>query len=281
MSPAIRPFKAAVLQYTARGTQHDTLPIVEALIGAAASAGVDIVCLPECANFLAANKTALKEQVEDEANSPTLDLLSALAKKHRIIVSAGSLMMANTASAETDTRVANRSFLINEHGAIIARYDKIHMFDADVGDGKSYRESDHFRPGQQMVDIQTSRGHFGLSICYDVRFADLYRKLAQNGAEILTIPAAFTRPSGAAHWHVLQRARAIETGCFVLASAQIGTHDDGRQTYGHSLIINPWGEVLADARTMEEGFMIAEIDLSQVASARRKIRNLQHEPDYR
>ena len=261
MSPAIRPFKAAVLQYTARGTQRDTLPIVEALIGAAASAGADIVCLPECANFLAANKTALKEQVEDEANSPTLDLLSALAKKHRIIVSAGSLMMANTASTETDTRVANRSFLINEHGAIIARYDKIHMFDADVGDGKSYRESDHFRPGQQMVDIQTSRGHFGLSICYDVRFADLYRKLAQNGAEILTIPAAFTRPSGAAHWHVLQRARAIETGCFVLASAQIGTHDDGRRTYGHSLIINPWGEALADAGTMEEGFVIAAIDL--------------------
>ena len=237
--------------------------------------------MPECANFLAANKIALKEQVEDEANSPTLDLLSALAKKHQIIVSAGSLMMANTASAETDTRVANRSFLINEHGAIIARYDKIHMFDADVGDGKSYRESAHFRPGQQMVDIQTSRGHFGLSICYDVRFADLYRKLAQNGAEILTIPAAFTRPSGAAHWHVLQRARAIETGCFVLASAQIGTHDDGRQTYGHSLIINPWGEVLADAGAMEEGFVIAEIDLTQVASARRKIRNLQHEPDYR
>ena len=281
MPPAIRPFKAAVLQYTARGTQQATLPIVEALIGAAASAGADIVCLPECANFLAANKTALKEQVEDEANSPTLYLLSALAKKHQIIVSAGSLMMANTASAETDTRVANRSFLINEHGAIIARYDKIHMFDADVGDGKSYRESDHFRPGQQMVDIQTSRGHFGLSICYDVRFADLYRKLAQNGAQILTIPAAFTRPSGAAHWHVLQRARAIETGCFVLASAQIGTHDDGRQTYGHSLIINPWGEVLADAGAMEEGFVIAEIDLTQVASARRKIRNLQHEPDYR
>ena len=281
MLPAIQPFKAAVLQYTARGTQQATLPIVEALISAAASAGADIVCLPECANFLAANKTTLKKQVEYEANSPTLNLLSALAKKHRIIVSAGSLMMANTASAETDARVANRSFLLNEHGAIIARYDKIHMFDADVGDGKSYHESDHFRPGQQMVDIQTSRGHFGLSICYDVRFADLYRKLAQNGAEILTIPAAFTRPSGAAHWHVLQRARAIETGCFVLASAQIGNHDDGRQTYGHSLIINPWGEVLADAGTMEEGFVIAEIDLSQVTSARCKIRNLQHAPDYR
>ena len=254
---------------------------MEALVGAAASAGAHVVSLPECANFLAPNKTALKEQAEEETNSPSLDLLCALAEKHKIILSAGSLMMAGDAALEKDNRVANRSFLISEHGEIIARYDKIHMFDADVGDGKSYRESDHFRPGYKMVDIQTSKGHFGLSICYDVRFADLYRRLAQNGAEILTIPAAFTRPSGTAHWHVLQRARAIETGCFVLASAQIGTHDDGRQTYGHSLIINPWGEVLADAGTMEEGFVMADIDLSEVASARRKIRNLKHAPDYR
>ena len=151
----------------------------------------------------------------------------------------------------------------------------------DVGDGKAYRESDHFRPGAEIVDIQTSIGHIGLSVCYDVRFARLYRQLAKKGAEILTIPAAFTRTSGQAHWYVLQRARAIETGCFVLASAQIGTHDDGRQTYGHSLIINPWGEVLADAGTMEEGFVIAEIDITEVAAARQKIRNLQHEPDYR
>ncbi|MEC7243666.1 MAG: carbon-nitrogen hydrolase family protein, partial [Pseudomonadota bacterium] len=260
---------------------EETLPIAEALITAAAEAGAKIICLPECANFLAADKTSLKAKAEEEANSPSLALFTRLAKKHQIILSAGSLMMAGDQKKNGDDRLANRSFLIDETGKIAARYDKIHMFDADVGDGKAYRESDHFRPGTEIVDVQTSIGHIGLSVCYDVRFARLYRQLAKKGAEILTIPAAFTRTSGQAHWYVLQRARAIETGCFVLASAQIGTHDDGRQTYGHSLIINPWGEVLADAGTMEEGFVIAEIDIAEVAAARQKIRNLQHEPDYR
>ena len=189
-------------------------------------------------------------------------------------------MMAADPDNPEDNRAANRSFLITQDGAIAGHYDKIHMFDADVGDGKSYRESDHFRPGTSVVDVPTNKAHFGLSICYDVRFARLYRDLAHRGAEIITIPAAFTRPSGQAHWHVLQRARAIETGCFVLASAQIGTHDDGRETYGHSLIVNPWGEVLADAGTMEEGFVMAALDLEEVTIARQKIRNLQHAPDY-
>ena len=272
--------KAAVLQYTARGTQDETLPIVEALVTGAAKAGAEIICLPECANFLAANKPSLRKHAEDEADSRSLALLTNLARKHHIIVSAGSLMMAADPNNLEDNRAANRSFLITQDGEIAARYDKIHMFDADVGDGKSYRESDHFRPGTNMVDVQTSKAHFGLSICYDVRFAGLYRKLAQQGAEIITIPAAFTRPSGQAHWHVLQRARAIETGCFVLASAQIGTHDDGRETYGHSLIVNPWGEVLADAGTMEEGFVTAVLDLDEVVIARQRIRNLQHAPNY-
>ena len=272
--------KAAVLQYTARGTQDETLPIVEALVTGAAKAGAEIICLPECANFLAANKPSLRKHAEDEADSRSLALLTNLARKHHIIVSAGSLMMAADPNNPEDNRAANRSFLITQDGEIAARYDKIHMFDADVGDGKSYRESDHFRPGTNMVDVQTSKAHFGLSICYDVRFAGLYRKLAQQGAEIITIPAAFTRPSGQAHWHVLQRARAIETGCFVLASAQIGTHDDGRETYGHSLIVNPWGKVLADAGTMEEGFVTAVLDLDEVVIARQRIRNLQHAPNY-
>lgn len=272
--------KAAVLQYTARGTQDETLPIVEALVTGAAKAGAEIICLPECANFLAANKPSLRKHAEDEADSRSLALLTNLARKHHIIVSAGSLMMTADPNNPEDNRAANRSFLITQDGEIAARYDKIHMFDADVGDGKSYRESDHFRPGTNMVDVQTSKAHFGLSICYDVRFAGLYRKLAQQGAEIITIPAAFTRPSGQAHWHVLQRARAIETGCFVLASAQIGTHDDGRETYGHSLIVNPWGEVLADAGTMEEGFVTADLDLDEVVIARQRIRNLQHAPNY-
>jgi len=281
MSPSTPLPKAAVLQYTARGSQEETLPIAEALITAAAEAGAKIICLPECANFLAADKASLKAKAEDEANSPSLALFTRLAKKHQIILSAGSLMMAGDQKKNGDDRLANRSFLIDETGKIAARYDKIHMFDADVGDGKAYRESDHFCPGTKIVDVQTSIGHIGLSVCYDVRFAQLYRQLAKKGAEMLTIPAAFTRTSGQAHWHILQRARAIETGCFVLASAQIGTHDDGRQTYGHSLIINPWGEVLADAGTMEEGFVIAETDITEVAAARQKIRNLQHEPAYR
>ena len=223
-----RIIKAAVLQYTARGTQEETLPIVEALIGAAADAGAEIICLPECANFLAANKLSLKNLAEEEAYSRSLVLLKSLARRYRVIVSAGSLMMAADPNNLEDTRALNRSFLITQDGEIAGRYDKIHMFDADVGDGKRYRESDYFRPGTSVVDVPTNKAHFGLSICYDVRFAGLYRNLAQRGAEIITIPAAFTRLSGQAHWHVLQRARAIETGCFVLASAQIGTHDDGQ-----------------------------------------------------
>ena len=280
MTSDARITKAAVLQYTARGTQEETLPIIEALIEAAADAGAEIICLPECANFLAANKHSLKKLAETEANSRSLALLTSLARRYQVIVSAGSLMMAADPDNPEDNRAANRSFLITQDGAIAGHYDKIHMFDADVGDGKSYRESDHFRPGTSVVDVPTNKAHFGLSICYDVRFARLYRDLAHRGAEIITIPAAFTRPSGQAHWHVLQRARAIETGCFVLASAQIGTHDDGRETYGHSLIVNPWGEVLADAGTMEEGFVIAALDLEEVTIARQKIRNLQHAPDY-
>jgi predicted amidohydrolase len=280
MTSDARIIKAAVLQYTARGTQEETLPIIEALIVAAADAGAEIICLPECANFLAANKPSLKKLAETEANSRSLALLTSLARRYQIILSAGSLMMAADPDNPEDTRAANRSFLITQDGKIAGRYDKIHMFDADVGDGKSYRESDHFRPGTRLVDVPTNKAHFGLSICYDVRFPSLYRNLALRGAEIITIPAAFTHPSGQAHWHVLQRARAIETGCFVLASAQIGTHDDGRQTYGHSLIINPWGEVLADAGTITDGFVMADLNLEEVTIARQKIRNLEHAPDY-
>ncbi len=267
---------AAVLQYTARGTQEDTLPVVERLIRAAARDGADIVCLPECANFLAADKQQLKQLVEDESSSVSLALLTRLASDCNIIISAGSLMM----RSDTDSRAANRSYLILRDGRIAARYDKIHMFDADVGDGKHYHESDHFCPGKRLVTCQTEYGHFGLSVCYDIRFAALYRALAQQGAEIITIPAAFTRPTGAAHWHVLQRARAIETGCFILASAQTGRHDDARLTYGHSLIVNPWGEVLADAGDTDEGFVCAGIDLSEVRAARARIRSLRHDVDF-
>ncbi len=235
-----------------------------------------MICLPECANFLAADKKSLSELVEQEESSISLNLLQKLALELGVIISAGSLMM----TSDKDARAANRSYLIRQDGTIAARYNKIHMFDADVGDGRSYRESDHFCPGSELVCCETDLGCIGLSICYDVRFAEMYQKLALKGAEILTIPAAFTQKTGEAHWHVLQRARAIETGCFVLASAQIGVHDDGRRTFGHSLSVNPWGKIIADAGTTEQGFAIAEIDLDEVSKARSRIRNLQHRPDY-
>ena len=269
-----RMVQVAVLQYCAGKDQNTTLPVVSRLVTAAAANGAKLICLPECANFLAANKSALCTQAETEANSQSLACLTALAKTHQVFISAGSLMM----QADGDDRQANRSYLISPDGAILARYDKIHMFDADVGDGRAYRESDRFRPGDEMVHCQTDIGHVGLTICYDIRFPNLYRRLGQAGVEIITIPAAFTQTTGQAHWHVLQRARAIETGSFVLASAQCGTHADGRQTYGHSLIINPWGEVLGDAGTTEDGFIQADLDLDEVKTARAALRHLQHQP---
>ena len=272
-----RSVQVAVLQYCAGADQSATLPIVKRLVTAAAANGAKFICLPECANFLAADKAALCKLAEEEASSQSLACLTELARTHQIFISAGSLMM----RADGDDRQANRSYLIGPDGAILARYNKIHMFDADVGDGKRYRESDNFRPGAEMVHCQTDIGHIGLSICYDIRFPHLYRQLGQAGAEMITIPAAFTQTTGQAHWHVLQRARAIETGSFVLSSAQCGTHADGRRTYGHSLIVGPWGEILADAGDTEDGFVQAEIHLRDVSAARAALRHLQHQPEYK
>ena len=271
-----RTVQVAVLQYCAGPDQASTLPLVRRLITEAAGSGAAFICLPECTNFLAKDRVALRELAEDEASSQSLSCLQELAKTFQIHINAGSLMM----RADADDRQANRSYLIGPEGTILARYNKIHMFDADVGDGKQYRESHHFKPGDTLVYCKTAIGLIGLSICYDIRFPHLYRQLGQAGVEIITIPAAFTKTTGAAHWHVLQRARAIETGSFILAAAQCGKHADGRQTYGHSLIINPWGEILADAGDSAEGFVQAEIHLDQVKQAREALRNLKHQPDY-
>ncbi|HYD99546.1 MAG TPA: carbon-nitrogen hydrolase family protein, partial [Alphaproteobacteria bacterium] len=175
-----------------------------------------------------------------------------------------------------DGRVANRLFVIDPQGEIRARYDKIHMFDVDLAGGESYRESATFRPGEQAVLAQTPWGGLGMTVCYDLRFPHLYRALAQAGARLLAVPAAFTVPTGRAHWHVLLRARAIETGCFVIAPAQTGTHDAGRQTYGHSLIVDPWGEVLADGGG-EPGFVTADLDLGRIDEARGMVPALRHD----
>lgn len=271
-----RTVQVAVLQYCAGPDQDSTLPLVRRLITEAVGSGAEFICLPECVNFIAKDRASLRELAEDEASSSTLSCLQELAKTYQIHISAGSLLM----RADNDDRQANRSYLIGPSGTVLARYNKIHMFDADVGDGKQYRESEYFQPGRTLVHHKTEIGHIGLSICYDIRFPHLYRQLGQAGAEIITIPAAFTYTTGSAHWHVLQRARAIETGSFILAAAQCGRHADGRQTYGHSLIINPWGEILADAGKRPDGFVLAEINLDEVQKARAALRHLQHQPDF-
>lgn len=175
--------------------------------------------------------------------------------------------------------MANRQFVIDDSGEIVARYSKIHMFDVQVGDGQTYRESNTYRPGEEAVVVDTPWCRLGLSICYDIRFPYLYRDLAKAGAEVIVTPAAFTKVTGEAHWHVLQRARAIENGVFIATAAQTGTHAEGRQTYGHSLVADPWGRVLADAGE-PVGVTLVEIDLAEVAAARGKVPSLTHDRDY-
>jgi predicted amidohydrolase len=186
-----------------------------------------------------------------------------------------TLHVGSLAIQASPDRAANRSFLIDPHGEIKARYDKIHMFDVDLANGESYRESNNFRPGEIAVLTDLPWGRLGMTICYDLRFPALYRALAEAGASFLAVPAAFTKQTGEAHWHVLLRARAIENGCFVLAAAQGGTHENGRATYGHSIVIDPWGKVLAEGDT-EPGVVMAEIDPAAVVAARAKIPSLQH-----
>lgn len=241
-----------------------------ALIREAAGKGARFIATPEMTNLLDIRPGKARPKIVAESDDKTLAALRALADELGIWLLIGSIAV----TVEGEERLANRSFLIAPDGAIRARYDKIHMFDVDVDDGQSYRESRSYRPGERAVLAETEFGKLGLTICYDVRFPHLYRKLAQAGAEVLTIPAAFTRVTGQAHWHVLVRARAIETGSFVIAPAQGGTHEDGRETFGHSLIVSPWGDVLAEKADDEPGVIVVDIDLDAVAKARGRIPSL-------
>ena len=245
------------------------------LIRQAAGLGAQFIATPEMTNLLDIRPGMARPKIVEEANDQSLAAFRSLAAELGVTLLIGSLAIA----LERDKRFANRSYLIGPDGKIIARYDKIHMFDVEVGDGQSYRESRGYRPGDAAVLADTSFGTVGMTICYDLRFPHLYRKLAQAGAEILTIPAAFTRVTGEAHWHVLVRARAIETGSFVIAPAQGGTHEDGRETYGHSLIVSPWGEVLAEADGDEPGIIVVDLSLDAVAKARARIPSLGNDRD--
>ncbi|CUS56918.1 MAG: carbon-nitrogen hydrolase family protein [Hyphomonas sp.] len=247
------------------------------LIRDAARQGAQLVATPEMTNLLDIRPGKARPKIVPEADDQTLGAMRGLAAELGIWVLIGSIAV----TLEGEDRLANRSVLIAPDGSVRARYDKIHMFDVEVGDGQSYRESRAYRPGERAVLAETEFGKLGMTICYDVRFPHLYRKLAQAGAGILTIPAAFTRVTGKAHWHVLVRARAIETGSFVIAPAQGGKHEDGRETFGHSLIVSPWGEVLAEKADDEPGVILADLDLDAVAKARRRIPSLGNDQDIR
>ena len=278
------PLQVAALQYCAAGTAGETLPFLLPMMTRAAEDGATLICLPEAASFLAANRTSLREEAETEGASPTLDQLCHHAAGHGIAILAGSMMMRR----REDDALVNRTVLIDANGGICAHYDKIHMFDANVGDGHRYRESDSFAAGNRMKLADMASMKIGLSICYDLRFPGLYRELARAGAKMLSIPAAFTFPSGKAHWHVLLRARAIETGCFVVAPAQCGTHADGRRTYGHAMIVSPWGKVIAEVPTDDmnaaaganDGIIHATLDPASVTAARNAIPSLASNPDF-
>ncbi len=263
--------RVALIQQTAARDFAPNLAFLDAQIKDAAAEGARLILTPENCAMLEPDRDAHRAKALTEEGHPLPPLFSRLAEESGAFLLAGSI-----AVQVAGGKLANRSLLFSPDGRIAARYDKIHLFDVDLANGESYRESALIAPGDAAVTVETPVARLGLSVCYDLRFAALFRALAQAGADILTIPSAFTVPTGEAHWHVLLRARAIETGCFVLAPAQTGTHAEGRRTYGHSLIVNPWGEIIADGGT-EPGLVLADLDLAEVADARQRIPALSHD----
>ncbi|NKW91175.1 carbon-nitrogen hydrolase family protein [Rhodobacteraceae bacterium R_SAG9] len=272
--------RAALLQMTSSDMPEENLTTASDMLREAKAQGAEFAFLPEVMNCLSSSRSHQEDVLKLEAEDATLAGLQALCAELEIWLLVGSLGLKTN---DADGRFANRSFVISGAGDIVARYDKIHMFDVDVTPEETYRESDGYRPGEQAVVAETPFGKLGLSICYDVRFGRLHRTLAQAGADILTVPAAFSHVTGAAHWETLLRARAIETGCFVIAPAQTGKHPaskgQSRQTHGHSMAVAPWGEVLADAGT-EPGVTLVDLDLTLVQKARRQVPSLQHDRDF-
>ena len=269
--------RAALLQLNVTDDPAENLPRTLALARAAAVGGAGFILTPECSNGLSSNRAHQRSVFRLEEDDPTLAALRDAAAALKVWLLAGSLAVL---TEDADGRFANRSLLIGPDGAIVARYDKIHMFDGNVSETEIYRESAGYRPGSQAVLAETPFGRIGMTVCYDLRFPQLYRSLAQAGADIITVPAAFNHITGAAHWEILLRARAIETGCYILAPAQTGFHAEtagkGRRTHGHSLAVAPWGEVLVDGGA-DPGISYVELDLTQVAEARARVPSLSHD----
>ncbi len=264
----------ACVQTNSKADPATNIAEVGSMIREAHGRGVDLITTPEVVGMLESSRRASLEKARPEATHEVLTAFRGLAAE------LGTWLLIGSISIKiADSRLSNRSFLIGPDGGIVARYSKIHMFDVQIGDGSSYQESNTYEPGEAASLAETPWGIMGLTICYDIRFPGLFRDLAQAGAQVIFSPAAFTKVTGEAHWHVLQRARAIENGCFIVSAAQTGTHAGGRQTYGHSLIVGPWGDVLADGGA-EEGLIVAELDLDAVDLARGKIPSLTHDRRY-
>ncbi len=267
--------KVAALQMRSGTDVGRNVADFEALVREAAGMGATYAQSPEMTGALMRDKAALRAALKDQDSDPVAAKASQLARELGIHVHVGS-----TAIALPGGKVANRAFLFGPDGALISTYDKIHMFDVDLDKGESWRESATYEPGREAAVADLPFGRLGFAVCYDLRFPQLFRAEAMAGAEVLTVPAAFTRQTGEAHWHVLLRARAIENGAFVIAAAQGGRHEDGRETYGHSMIVGPWGKIVAEADHDEPGVVVAEIDIAASAAARAKIPNLNNAREF-
>lgn len=265
--------RAGLVQLTSGDDPAANLPVTLGFVREATARGAAFVLTPEVTNIVSSDRAHLTGVLHTDATDPTLAALTAEARALGIWLLIGSLALK---TGEPDGRFANRSFLVSPEGEIVAHYDKIHMFDVNVSASETYRESAAFRPGRRAVLADTPLGKIGLTICYDLRFPQLHRRLAQAGAQIITAPSAFTAVTGAAHWQSLLRARAIETGSFVLAPAQCGQNGPGRHTHGHSLAVSPWGEVLTDGGEAP-GVSMVDFDLTDVETSRRRIPSLAHD----
>lgn len=259
--------RAALFQMTSGIDPAENAAAIVAMAARAKAEGADMLFTPEMAGYLDRDRKRAAETLRAEADDPVLAAIRDAAAREGLWVHVGSLALKEELA---DGRWANRSFMIDDTGAIRARYDKIHLFDVDLATGESWRESSVYGPGERVVAVDTPWARMGLSICYDMRFPDLYRALTNAGATVLLAPAAFTVPTGQAHWHILLRARAIEAGCFVIAPAQTGRHADGRETYGHSLVVGPWGEILLDMGD-EAGLALADIDMARIEDVRGRV----------
>ncbi len=272
--------KAALIQLNSSDDPTDNLGQTLGYMRQAVAGGAEFILTPEVMNCVSVSRTHQNAVLQSQGQDLTLSGIREFAAEHRVWVQIGSLALK---TSDPEGRFANRSFLISSSGEIAASYDKIHMFDATVSEQETYRESAGYRPGSEAVLAQTPFGQIGMSICYDVRFPHLYRDLAKAGADILTVPSAFSPVTGAAHWEPLLRARAIETGCYVLAAAQTGTHKKSRgkerSTFGHSMVVDPWGKVILDAGT-KPGVHFVDLDLSNVTKARERLPSLKHDRDY-